>query len=212
MTEATLDAEQAAALEDAARAIDRERMKQIGSFHFAMVMGALTLWGAAVTWAQVTGLGIAQFAAIANALIAAYVISSTIHEWGHFAGARLSGSVSPVLEKPRRHFFMFDFAMDRNDSRQFLWMSWGGILAPWAAVLLAAALVPLALTSGAVLVATLTSRAAATAKFEVPIALGVSRGGQPGAELARQLPNLAGSRPFGMAVGAATFVVLWLAA
>ena len=137
MAEATLDANEVAALQQAARELDRARMRQIGGFHFAMVLGALTLWGAAVAWAQVTGWAVAEFVAIANALVAGYVIPSAVHEWGHFAGARLSGSVSPVLEEPKRHYFMFDFPMDQTDIQQFAWMSWGGILAPWLLVVLA---------------------------------------------------------------------------
>ncbi len=82
MSEATIDTTQAAevaALQRAAREIDRARMKQIGSFHFAMVMGALTLWGAALTWARVTGWGVGHIASVANALVAGFVIAPTIH-------------------------------------------------------------------------------------------------------------------------------------
>jgi len=204
----------AAALRDFARDIDRARMKQIGGFHFAMVAGALTLWGAGVTWAQVTGWEIAQLAAVANALVAGFVIASTIHEWGHFAGARLSGAVSPVLEEPKQHFFMFDFALDQNDARQFLWMSWGGILAPWVAVLLVAVAVPASLLSGAVLIATLVSKAVAVAVFEVPIALATERGGEPGAELTKQAVGggLPRSRRVGAVAGLACFALIWLVA
>ena len=70
MTEAALDPNEAAntaALRDAAREFDRAQIKQHASYHFAMVMGALTLWGAAVTWAEVTGWGIAEFAAVNGA-------------------------------------------------------------------------------------------------------------------------------------------------
>jgi hypothetical protein len=216
MTEATIDtaAAEADALREAARQIDRARMIQIGSFHFAMVMGALTLWGAGEAWAQVTGWGLARFVAVANALVAGFVVASTIHEWGHFAGARLSGAVSPVLEQARRHFFMFDFAMDQNDMRQFLWMSWGGILAPWLPVVLALFLVPLSVTSGAVLLATLVFRAVGTAVFEVPVVVRAGRSGEPGAELGKRLAEggLARGRRVGAVAGAVCFALVWLAA
>ena len=52
--------------------------------------------------------------AIANAVIAGVVVANTLHEWGHLAGARLSGSVSPMMEKPVRHFFIFDFSFDKK--------------------------------------------------------------------------------------------------
>jgi hypothetical protein len=207
------DANQAAALEKMVRDIDRDRMKQIGSQHFTMVVGALTLWGAALAWAEVTGWGIASAAAIAGALIAGSVIPSTIHEWGHFAAARLAGAVSPVFEKPKRHFFLFDFPMDKNDTRQFIWMSWGGILAPWLPVLLIAVLVPLDRISSMVLLATLFARAVSVAVFELPIVLRTSRSGEPGAELGKRLTEggLPSSRLLGGAAGVACLMLLLIA-
>ena len=216
MAEATMEPDQAAeaaSLAELARDLDRARMQQIGSFHFALVFGALTLWGAAETWAQVTGWALAHVAAVANALVAGFVVTSTVHEWGHFAGARLSGAVSPVLEEPRRHFFMFDFAMEQNDTHQFSWMSWGGILAPWMPVVLVAALVPLGITSAAVLLATLVARAVAIAAFEVPVVLRTGCSGNPGAELGTQVSGggLPRSRRVGVAAGVACFALLWMA-
>ncbi|MGH0037943.1 MAG: hypothetical protein ACQGVK_23175 [Myxococcota bacterium] len=216
MAEGTIDANdaaEAAALRDAARAIERARLVQIGSFHFVLVMGALTLWGAAEAWAQTTGFRIAGFAALANALIAGTVIPSTLHEWGHFAGARLSGAVSPVLEEPRRHFFMFDFPMDKNDVRQFTWMSWGGILAPWGVLLAAVLFVPLATASAAVLFATLFARAVAVSVFEVPVVRGAALSGQPAAELGARLEagGLDQGRRLGVVAGLACFALLWMA-
>jgi hypothetical protein len=216
MAEATIEpgaADEAVALQEAARAIEHARIRQIGSQHIAMAMGALTLWGAAEAWAQTTGWGLAHFAALVNAVVAGFVIPSVVHEWGHFAGARLAGAESPVFDAPRRHFFLFDFPMDRNDTTQFLWMSWGGILAPWAVVVLAALLVPLSLTSGALLFATLVGRAVATAAFEVPVVLRTRDSGDPGAELGRQARSggLPRSQKVGAVVGAACFALLWIA-
>ena len=201
-----------AALQKAARAMDWVRMRQIGGYHFAMVVGALTLWGAAVTWAQLTGWMVAEFAALGGALVAGFVLPSTLHEWGHFAGARLSGAQSPVLKRPRGHFFMFDFPMDQNDARQFLWMSWGGILVPWAIVVLALVFVPLSLLSGLVLIATLISRAVAITVFEGPIAGAVARGGAPGKELARRVKagGLGRAGRVGNWAGWLVFVLLWV--
>ena len=108
---------------------------------------------------------------------------------------------------------MFDFAMDQNDTRQFLWMSWGGILAPWVAVVLVAIFVPLGLTSGAVFFATLVSKAVSVGAFEVPVALRTGRSSNPAAELGTQLRGgLARSRRVGAAVGAACFAVIWMVA
>ena len=216
MAEATMDTQsgdEIAALKEAARAFDFARMRKLGSFHFAMVMGALTMWGAAEAWAQATGWEIARFAAVANALVAGFIIPSAIHEWGHLAGARLSGAVSPVLDDPPGHFVVFDYQMDKNASWQFSWMSWGGILAPWLAVLLALIFVPLDLTSGAVLFSTLVFKAVSAAAFEVPITLEAAKSGEPGRALSKSVKSggLSRGRKIGAIVGLASFVLIWLA-
>lgn len=217
MAEATIESmtpDELAELKDAARAFDIARMKKIGSFHFAMVMAALTMWGAAETWAQSTGWALAQFVAIGNALVAGFIIPSTVHEWGHFLGARLAGSNSPVLDEAKNHFAMFDFKMDENNTQQFAWMSWGGILAPWVPVFIAAAVVPLTLISGAVLFATLLSKAVAVAAFEVPITLQAIRTGEPGKALTESVVGggLSRGRRVGQVAGVLCLALVLIAA
>ena len=215
MSETTIDpnpSTDAAAALEAERSVDRARMKSIGRTHFLMVMGALTLWGAADAWAAVSDLGLARLVAVANAFIAAYVITGVLHEWGHFAGARLSGAASPVHEKPINHFFMFDFPFDRNDGRQFLWMSWGGIIAPWALVLLTLWLVPIDTAGRAMLLAVFFARAVSVSLFEVPVVMRAMGGGDPRTELGRQLGAgaLKSSGNLGIAAGAVVWLVVVL--
>jgi len=192
------------------READLANLKNVGRIHFAMVMAALTLWGAADAWATQSGWALAHAVAIINALITGTVLASTLHEWGHYTGARLSGAVAPVRKKPARYFFMFDFPFDRNDERQFIWMSLGGILVPWILVLLAPLLVPIDTASRAMLFAVLVTRAVQVSVFEVPVVVRTQNGGDPRTELGRQLKDgfLAKSRYAGLAVGA----LVWLAA
>ena len=188
---------------------DRAHLKNVGAIHLAMLVGALTLWGAADTWAVASGWGLAWAIAIANALIAAYVVAGVLHEWGHFAGARLSGSWAPAHAKPIRYFFMFNFSFERNDTRQFLWMSLGGILMPWVLVLVTPLLVPIDNVSRAALLAAFVTRAVQVSVFEVPVVWRTWQGGEPRQELGRQLGHGFGtSRYAGIAVG----VLVWLAA
>lgn len=188
---------------------DRANLRNVAVLHAVMVMAALTLWGAADAWAVASGWSLAWGVALANAVIAGFVISSTLHEWGHFAGARLAGAVSPVLEKPVRYFFMFNFSFEKNDTRQFLWMSWGGILVPWALALLTLMLVPIDNASRALLLATFVARAVQVSMFEVPVVQRTKRGGEPRAELGRQLEiGFERGRYVGLAAGA----LVWLAA
>ena len=206
-TESTPDP---AALREFAAKLDRANLKKIGAFHFALVMGALTLWGAAVAWAQVTGWVIAEVAAVANAVIAGTVLASTLHEWGHFTGARMASAPSPVLDAPRNHFFMFDFKMADATTRQFAWMSWGGILVPWLLVAGAALLVPLELTAGAALFATLVAKAVGASAFEVPIVQDATASGDHQAAFGRGLGALDSAGRVGHLVGLAVFALLVL--
>jgi hypothetical protein len=188
---------------------DIKNLKSVGTLHFVQVAAAITLWGAADAWASASGWGIAHAAAIANAVIAAHIIASTLHEWGHFSGARLAGAFTPVMEKPARYFFMFSFPFEQNDRRQFLWMSWGGIVVPWLLVLLTALLIPIDNASRAMLLAAFVMRAVQISGFELPVVMRTQAGGEPREELVQQVKGgFQRSRYVGFAVGA----VVWLRA
>ena len=87
---------------------DRARLKQIALRHSAIVLAALTLWGASDSWALSSGWLLAETVSILNAVFAGAVVAYIAHEWGHFTGARVSGAISPVLKEPVS-FFMFNF-------------------------------------------------------------------------------------------------------
>ncbi len=105
---------------------------------------------------------------------AGYVVGYLVHEWGHFAGARMAGSA--IALNDWRSLFLFRFDMERNSPVQFLSLGWGGNLSPWvyAAVLAAA------LGSGTLARAGLLIAAFAGALFvnlvELPILSRVARG------------------------------------
>jgi hypothetical protein len=214
MSEATIDTDPTA--EDAAREAEKRadaaRLKKMAALHFTAAMAALTLWGAADAWAVASGWALANAVAIANAFIAATVLAGLVHEWGHFTGARLSGARSPVHEKPVNYFFMFDFPFDSNDARQFQWMSWGGILAPWVLVVAVLVLVPIDSVARLALLAVLAAKAAAASLFEVPVVTRARRSGDPRAELGRELKSggLKSANRWSWAVGAVVCAVIWL--
>lgn len=164
------NAEASAENTEAAAKQNLANLKSVGTIHFVAVMLALTAWGAADTWATVSNWGLAHVVAIVNAIVAASVVTGILHEWGHYAGARLAGSETDVLKKPVGYFFMFNFPFDKNDQRQFLWMSWGGIVVPWLLVVLTATLIPIDTASRTMLLAVFVTRAAQVSFFEVPVA------------------------------------------
>lgn len=187
---------------------DTKNLKSVGLIHLVAVMSAITLWGAADTWSTTSGWGLAWVVAIVNAGLAAHVIANIGHEWGHYTGARLAGSVAHPMDKPVGYYFMFNFPFDENDRRQFLWMSWGGIIAPWVLVALTMVCIPIDSASRALLLAMFVTRAVQVALFEVPVALRTSRGGDPQKELEQQLVGgFEQSRKWGWAVGAVAFLV-----
>ena len=75
-----------------------------------------------------------------------------LHEWGHWLGARWTGS---VVHYPRTVFapLLFHFDTRANDRRQFLAMSYGGYLASVAGVGLVVALTDRTAWSGRVALA-----------------------------------------------------------
>ena len=180
---------------------DAANLRQMATWHGAAAIAALTLFGAAHTWAAATGLPLAVGNAIAAAFLAGMVLAPLFHEWGHFAGARLSGAVSPVLEKPYRLFFMFRFDMQANDTRQALWMSWGGQVGSWllaAAILL---LVPMDSFASAMLLATAVGQAFNASLFEIPVIMRTRAGADFEAELNARLKTVGVRQMPGLIVG-----------
>jgi hypothetical protein len=168
---------------------DLANLKKIGSWHAAAVIAALTLFGAAHTWADASGWLLAQATAVAAAFLAGMVLGPLFHEWGHFAGARLSGALSPVLKTPYRLFFMFRFDMQANNLRQAQWLSWGGITGSWLLVILLLILVPMDGWASAVLLATAIGRAVNASVFEVPVVLRTRQSGEFERELTERLKS-----------------------
>ena len=189
------------------RAKDFARMQRIGTWHAAAVLAALTLFGAGNIWAAQSGLVLAHVVAIANTLVVGRVVGSILHEWGHFAGARLSGAHSPVLSKPVKLFFMFNFDMENNSVEQFVWMSMGGIITNWVIAIAALLMLPLDTLSGAALAAVFIGIAVNVSYFEVPVVLRTRETGNPKNELQTQLDTQGLSQTPGIIVGA----LVWLA-
>ena len=187
---------------------DIGRLKRIGSWHATAVAAAIGIWGSTNQWALSSDLLIAQLTSLGLAFAAATVMASIIHEWGHFAGAKLSGSIAPVLKKPARFYFMFNFDMENNSSDQFLAMSLGGIIANWALVVLMLVLIPLTNFGAAFLVAVLVAKAVNVSFFEVPIVMQVRNGEDPQTALTTRLEEYGLKQLPGYILGALTFLAL----
>ena len=141
----------------------------------ALVSGLLTLWGAAETWAAVSGLALAALVSTVNGFLVGAATGAVLHEWGHFAGARLGGGHAPL--KPIGGLFpLFDFDYPNNDRRSFEWMSIGGNIAHGSVVLLYFLTLPLGSLGAAALVAGALGFAVFSSAIEIPVIRGSKRG------------------------------------
>lgn len=185
---------------------DLSRLKKIGTWHGAAAFAALALFGAAEFWAVSTGLMLAHVVAIGNAFVAATALSGIFHEWGHFTGAKVAGSIAPVLKNPVRLYFFFNFDMTQNSVSQFISLSLGGIIANWVLVLLILLALPISSVAAAVLLAVAVARAVNVAFFEVPVVLRVRESQDPSKELDHQLETYGLRQMPGVIAGAFVFL------
>src|SRR5262245_17859835 len=101
----------------------------------------LSLWAGADAAFAVMGSSFVGLISVLDAVIAAVAVGYIAHEWGHFAGARLSGGVAPANDWKNLQLFRFDF--EKSAPIHFQWMSIGGNVTPWLLAGLIAASVPL---------------------------------------------------------------------
>ena len=190
---------------------DKKRLIKVGQKHAAFVLGSMSIWGVSDYWAAESGLVLALGLALINSIVAGTIIASILHEWGHFLGARLSGSNAPLLEKTFS-FFFFNFKDEGNSKGQFLRMSLGGPIANWALVVGFFFLLPLETWSQILLLATLLSIAVSVSIFEVPVMLRIQQG-EPSVIIQRRLEE-AGSTPrnIGIIAGAVSAIFLIISA
>jgi len=187
---------------------DNARLRKIATRHGAIVLAAITIWGTSDYWAAESGLFLAEFVSLINAIFAGTITAYIFHEWGHFTGARLSSAVSPVAKEPVS-FFMFTFKDELNTKGQFLAMSIGGSLANWTLVGLMYFMLPLETWSQALFLATTIAIAVSVGVFEIPIINRVMYGDNPTMAVQRRLKE-SGSTP--RIAGIATGMLVWLLA
>lgn len=85
----------------------------------ALVVGLHAWHSGAPSWLSVAVVPGAAF-------IAAYVVCYAYHEWGHLLGAKLAGGHMPLA--PYAGALIGYFDLSSHDRRQFLYLSWGGVI------------------------------------------------------------------------------------
>ncbi len=197
MTATTQEAE---ASQDAAPA-DASSLSTVALRDVAIALALLSIWGGADAWTLATGSVFGAVLSVLGGLLVGAGVTSLAHEWGHFAGARLTGGTAPIA--PARNLvplFVYDFA--RSGEEHFRAMSVGGNLAHWAAALAWFALLPgetpgqVALQCGGVGFAVFATT------VELPVILRAFTG-VPGAEALRGITGDKLRRAGGLGLGSA---------
>ena len=107
------------------------RLARLASTHGLVFVVALSLFAAADSWSTITGLGIATVLCVVTGALAGITMTTLVHEWFHYLGARYSGAAYDIPHK--QGLFLYNWDFTHNSVRQFLIMSVagsvGGILA-----------------------------------------------------------------------------------
>ena len=188
---------------------DWQRFKQVGMYHGIAALALVTLFAAADAWVVTTGLFIADIISIVNAVVAGSFLATLFHEWGHFAGARIAKSYSPIVPKVTNQF-VFGFNFAKNSTSQFLSMSMGGPIGNWVLVFIVFTFVPMDNPGRVALLAIVFAKAISVCVFEIPVILRAMNGGDPQTELDAGLNDGSGDR--GQVFGYLAGVILWLVA
>ena len=153
----------------------------------AVVSILLSIFAAAETWATVSGLAIASLLSVVDGLLVGAATAALMHEWGHFAGARLAGGHAPL--KPIRDFLpIFDFDYKNNSAIAFEWMSIGGNVGNISVVLIFFVVLPLDSAGAAALVAGAFGFTVFAGGIEFPV-IRKAQAGMSGIEALGTLPN-----------------------
>ncbi|TXH06333.1 MAG: hypothetical protein E6R07_00655 [Nevskiaceae bacterium] len=108
------------------------------------------------------------------------------HEWGHLLGALAAGSAVQIAPS-MRSVFLFKFG-ERNDRRQYLWMSGGGFVASLLVIALLAVSLEFHAVADWTALALVVAGVIATFVLELPPAWRVLRGAAPEPDLVKLPP------------------------
>lgn len=141
----------------------------------ALLLGATAALWAYVVQAGPTGGSWAAVGGVATALMTV-LMGYLGHEWGHLAGAWLSGAVVHLPPSPVA-VFLFRFDTVQNGRRQFLCMSAGGFISSAIIVAFLFVALPRGLFASHVALSLTVLGVLATFILEIPSAWKVWRGG-----------------------------------
>lgn len=156
---------------------------RMAALHGTVALALLALFAVADTWSLATGIALASLFSVLAGLLAGALLTTLVHEWSHFLGARLCrGHYRRVA---RVGLFAFDWDFRANSTGQFRVMSAAGNLGSIAAVCLFTATLPADTGGRVALYAAAWGSLVFTAAIEWPVLYRVMRGATPLAALGR---------------------------
>ena len=159
------------------------RLAKLTGTHALVFLVALSLFAAADSWSAISGLGIATLLSVITGALAGITISTLIHEWFHYAGARYVGAAFDIPS--RQGLFLYDWDFSSNSLRQFLFMSIAGSVGGFVALILLWNAVPADSWGRAALRSGVIASVIFAALIEWPVIRRVRRSGDPLAELSK---------------------------
>jgi hypothetical protein len=149
----------------------------------AVALLILSLFAATDTWYLITGFGMAKALNISVAAVAGAIITTIVHEWSHYLGARLSGASYSI---PGRYgLFVYDFDFGANSLHQFNVMSVAGQVGSWVSVFLLWNSLPMDTPGRVMLVSGAVASAIFAGMVELPVMKRAQTSGDPLAELSK---------------------------
>lgn len=107
------------------------RLTALLATHALVFIAALSLFAAADSWSTITGLNIAVALCVVAGALAGITMTTLVHEWFHYLGARYADASYDIPDK--RGLFLYNWDYVHNSVRQFMIMSIagtvGGVLA-----------------------------------------------------------------------------------
>ena len=119
---------------------------------------------------------------MATGALAGITLSTLVHEWFHYAGARYAGASFTVPKK--LGLFLYDWHFEKNDQHQFLIMSVAGSVGGFLSLLFLWYAVPADNWGGAALRAGVIASIVFAALVEWPVVRRAREGADPMTELA----------------------------
>jgi hypothetical protein len=150
---------------------------------FGAALLAFTLWAAADSWYLLSGLNAAALLSLITALLAGLAVTTVVHEWAHYLGARYAKAQYKPAK--RAGFFIFDYDFAANNLAQFRSMSLAGQFGSWLAVGLIYLSIPTDNPGRIMLLSAAIGAAIYAGYIELPVIRRAQLSGDPLAELSK---------------------------